>query len=391
MHTAESSNLRLTVFLSAGSFGVLGACLTLPGTFLPLLVEQFGIRLVEAGSMLALQPVAYLIAVLAAGRLIHRFGMRAVLSLGLLASAAGIAGFGLMSGWLGGAAMMFVTGLGFGVMEVGTNSLLITAGGARRSNLLNFAHLFFGVGSFMAPVAAAHVVAAGVSWRVVFQGAGGVTACVAVGWRFLDIDAAPAQRAASARSASGGPPRLALLFALMLALYVGAEMGIGGWLTKYMVTARGTTLTFASNVLSLYWMGLAAGRLLLSALSHHVREQRLIVWLSLMAAIALASALVAGHSWTAAICFGATGMGFSGIFPAVVALGGRYHPHNVAGATSVMIAGAGIGGIVIPWTMSAIADGAGLVAGMTFYAVACAAMAALAILMLWTLPVHSED
>src|SRR5262249_41075650 len=127
--------MRLMLLLSAASFGVFGACLTLPGTLLPLLVEQFGIRLVEAGSMLALQPVAYLLSVIAAGPVINRFGIRAVLSVALATSAVGFAGFGMMSSWRGGAAMMFLTGLGFGVMEVGTNSLLINVGGERRSNL----------------------------------------------------------------------------------------------------------------------------------------------------------------------------------------------------------------------------------------------------------------
>ena len=157
--------VRRAVVLSAASFGVLGGCLTLPGTLLPLLVERFGIRLVEAGSMLALLPVGYLLAVTVAGGLIEAYGMQRVLAAGMLTSAAGFTGFGLISSWTGGAVMMLIGGLGFGVMEVGTNTLLIVAGGERRSNLLNLAHLFFGVGSFITPVLAAHAVAAGVSWR----------------------------------------------------------------------------------------------------------------------------------------------------------------------------------------------------------------------------------
>jgi MFS family permease len=135
---------RRIVFLSAASFGVLGGCLTLPGTLLPLLVERFAIRLVEAGSMLAFQSIGYVVSVLVASQLIRRLGMRAVLGGALLTSGVGFAGFGLANGWLSGAAMMLVAGLGFGVMEVATNTLLITSGGERRSNVLNFAHLFFG-------------------------------------------------------------------------------------------------------------------------------------------------------------------------------------------------------------------------------------------------------
>lgn len=378
--------LKFAVALSAASFGVLGACLTLPGTLLPLLVEQFKVRLVEAGSMLALQPSGYLVAVIAAGRLIDRFGLRAVVSVGLLTSAAGFAGFGLASGWMNGAAMMFVTGLGFGVMEVGTNALLIGVGGERRANLLNFAHLFFGVGSFIGPGVSAHAVAAGVSWRIAFVVAGLVTAGVGVGWRFLSIAVPPRAAGSPAAHAASTPVRLALWLAVLLGLYVGAEMGIGGWLTKYMVTIRGVALTYAGNALSVYWLGLAAGRLMLSVFSHRVREQTLLVTLTVMAAVAVVAALIVDGPARAVLCFAATGVGFSGIFPAVIALGGRCYPHDTARVTSVMIAGAGIGGIVIPWVMSAIADGAGLVAGMGFYAAICALMVLLAVAVARSLP-----
>jgi len=372
--------MKPAIILSAASFGVMGACMTLPGTLLPLLVEQFGIRLVEAGSMLALQPVAYLLSVLVAGKLIRRFGIRVVLSVGLLTSAAGFAGFGTISTWLGGAAMMFLTGLGFGVMEVGTNSLLITLGGERRSNVLNFAHLFFGVGSFVAPVLSAHAVSAGVSWRVLFLVAGVLMAGLGTSWATLRASiAADLPPALGGTTVSGRRSPLALLLGLTLATYVGVEMGVGSWLTKYMVTVRAMSLTAAGNALSLYWLGLAAGRLALSVLSHRVRDQTLLVMLASISVVTLTGALVVHGAWAAAACFAATGAGFSGIFPAVIALGGRHHPHDVAGATSVMIGGAGLGGIVIPWAMSAIADGAGLVAGMAFYAATGAVMAGLAI------------
>lgn len=375
--------VRRAVALSAASFGILGGCLTLPGTLLPLLVERFGIRLVEAGSMLALQPVGYLVAVLAAGRLIRAYGTRRVLAAGMSTAAAGFAGFGLISGWTGGAAMMLVSGLGFGVMEVGTNSLLIVAGGARRSNLLNLAHLFFGVGSFITPVLAAHAVGAGLSWRLTFLAAGAIAAGVAGAWALSEVHDVAAIEPSGGRVRRS---RSALLFASMLAVYVGTEMGIGGWLTKYMVSVRGVTLTYAGNALSVYWLGLSGGRLVLSVLSHRVREEVLLVGLTSLAAAAMCAALFVERPVEVVSCAALTGLGFSGIFPAVIALGGRSHPHDTAGVTSVMIAGAGVGGILIPWTMSAVADAAGLVAGMAVYAALCAVMVAQALLVRVTLP-----
>lgn len=380
MHRERDMSATVGVVLAAASFAAVGGCLTVPGTLLPVLVDALNIRLVEAGSMFALQATAYLLSVVSAGYVIQRCGMRVTLCVGMLGFAAGFAGFGLVSTWSGGATMMFISGLGFGVVEVALNTLLVAMGGARRGNLLNLAHLFFAVGAFIGPAVAARAVAGGVSWRTVFGVAGGLAAAVALGWALQPIrqatrvDDIPAQAPATPLRS-----KLTLVMALMLAAYVGAEMGIGGWLSKYMVTVRGVDLSYAGAAVSLYWMGLAAGRLVLSATSQYFSEQRLVLGLTIFAAAAFAFALVTPQPALAVVAFALTGLGFSGIFPGVIALAGRYHPDNVAGITSAVVTGAALGGITIPWVMSAVADGFGLVAGMGFYLIMCGLMIVLAI------------
>jgi fucose permease len=224
------------------------------------------------------------------------------------------------------------------------------------------------------------VVAGGVSWRAVFGVAGGIAAAVALGWVVQPIRHA-ARTDDSLAPATTTPLRskLTIVMALMLAAYVGAEMGTGGWLSKYMVEVRGVDLRYAGTAVSLYWMGLAAGRLVLTATSQYVSEERLLLGLTTGATAAYAFGLVTRYPALAVAAFALTGLGFSGIFPGVIALAGRYHPQNVAGITSVVITGAGLGGIVIPWVMSAIADAFGLVAGMGFYLLMSGVMVGLAV------------
>jgi FHS family glucose/mannose:H+ symporter-like MFS transporter len=380
MQRQRELSATVGVILASATFAAVGGCLTVPGTLLPVLVDAFKIRLVEAGSMFALQATAYVLSVATAGPVIQRCGMRAVLSIGMLGFAAGFGGFGVVSTWWGGATMLFISGLGFGVVEVALNTLLIALGGARRANLLNLAQLFFAVGAFVGPAAAARVVAGGVSWRTVFVVAGALAGAVALGWVVQPIHRA-ARADDSPAPANSTPLRskLTIVMALMLGAYVGAEMGIGGWLSKYMVAVRGVDLSYAGTAVSLYWMGLAAGRLVLTVTSHLVSEERLVLGLTICAAAACAFGLVIPQPAPAVAAFALTGLGFSGIFPGVIALAGRYHPQNVAGITSVVITGAGIGGIIIPWVMSAIADGFGLVAGMGFYLAMCGVMVVLAV------------
>jgi fucose permease len=219
-----------------------------------------------------------------------------------------------------------------------------------------------------------------VSWRAVFGVAGGLAAVVALAWALQPVPrAAPIDDGSAQTETMSLRSKLAIVMALMLAAYVGAEMGIGGWLSKYMVEVRGVDLTYAGTTVSLYWMGIAAGRLILTATSHYVSEERLLLWLTIGAAVVFAFGLAVQRPALAVAAFALTGLGFSGIFPGVIALAGRSHPQNVAGITSVVVTGAGLGGIIIPWVMSAIADAFGLVAGMGFYLLMCVVMVVLAV------------
>ena len=91
MQREREVSATVGVVLASATFAAVGGCLTVPGTLLPVLVDAFRIRLVEAGSLFALQATAYLLSVASAGWVIQRCGMRAVLSIGMLGFAAGLA------------------------------------------------------------------------------------------------------------------------------------------------------------------------------------------------------------------------------------------------------------------------------------------------------------
>lgn len=381
-NTSHPSAAVPVIALASASFGVLGACLTLAGALLPVIVQELGISLMGAGSLLALYPFGFLLSVMGAGRLIDRFGVVRVLTVGVGVAALGFGAFGAAPSWVWGAALMFVAGLGFGATEVAANATLIAIGGDRSANILNFAHLFFGVGSFVAPVLATQTVAAGISWRLTFYAAGLLTLAIALAWSRVRL-AEPERHPGKASEPHGASrPAVILLLSLTLAVYVGTEMGIGNWVSKYMVSVRGASLTEGGNALSAYWFGLALGRLLLTFVPRRGGDEALLIGLAMLSTIGLVAALWFESSAAVTLALTVTGFGFSGIFPGVVALGGRYQPHDVAGATSAIITGAGAGGIVIPWLMAAVAESAGLTVGMSFYAGMCGVMALLTMAVL---------
>lgn len=372
----------MVIGLAAATFGLLGGCMTLAGALLPVLLDELGIGLMDAGSMLALQPIGFLVAVTMARAAIERGGLAAVITLGVLMAAAGFAAFGSISTWAGGAATMLLAGIGVGFTEVATNAAVITVVGANSNRVLNFVHVFFGVGSFVTPFLATRAIAAGSSWRLAFFIVAGLTALLALGWWFVRLERV--RMASDSATGARRTSRAIVLLAIVLALYVGTEMGVGGWLTKYLVATHAASLSDAGMVLSAYWFAVALGRLVLSAVplqATGLSEESLLVALSALATVALLVALSVPNLLFSAIAFAVVGLGFSGIFPGVVALGGRYQPHAVSAATTTIITGAGLGNIIIPWVMSATADYSDVSTGMYVYAAMSAAMLGLAMLV----------
>jgi FHS family glucose/mannose:H+ symporter-like MFS transporter len=364
------------VALACASFAALGAGIALPGALLPLLVDAFAIRLVEAGSMLACAPIAQLVGTLLAARLVARLGARATAGAGVALLGAGMLGFSLAHGWVAGAALLAVGGLGIGLLEVAVNTRLLTLGGPHASNVLNFTHLFFGVGSGAMPVLATFAVTHGLSWRAPFVLCGAATVAVAAAWTVAPPDPAVAAPPAGAAPARGR--RRAALLAACMAVYVGIEIGAGAWIAEYLVRARGAALEAAGSAVAVYWFGLTLGRVALAGLAHRTPPERLVQRATLAATVLLAAALSAPSAEAATVGFAATGLALAGIFPGLIAIGGRWYPHEPARIASRLLIGAGAGSIVVPWAMSAVADRIGVAGGMRCYVAAALAMSVLA-------------
>ena len=61
-----------------------------------------------------------------------------------------------------------------------------------------------------------------------------------------------------------------VLLGALLLVYVGLEIGVGNWGFSYLVQARGLSRTLAGYSVSGFWLGLTAGRFLISPVADRV-------------------------------------------------------------------------------------------------------------------------
>jgi hypothetical protein len=167
------------------------------------------------------------------------------------------------------------------------------------------------------------------------------------------LDAVP-PRAGNTRSV------LAILFALLLFFQFANEWSIAGWLPIFLIDRLGISPRAAVDLLALYWLALAAGRLGATRLLRHVRHGVLLAASSFCALFGCAALLAANTRFGTITAVLLAGMGFSAIYPlASEKISTRfsfYHPGYFNGIFTFALPGA----LLVPCALGYAAPSAGL-------------------------------
>jgi fucose permease len=294
---------------------------------------------------------------LAAGLLTERFGRRLTLSLAAISMALGLVGLAIAPTWLLFLAAAVPFGLGAGAIDAGVNGLFLELhpgkGGA-----LNILHLFFSIGALSAPLAVGVIVASGVPWPAI-PVATAVVAVVIVG--LTARTAMPSGR--HAHGPSAGHVRVSvltiplLLLALAIGTYVASEIGVSSWLVRFL---ESSPVTVATGGLSLFWAGLAVGRLMAWRLVDRFDPVVFATGCALLSGVAVAAAVVVPSVPLSIALFGVAGFAQGPIYPTIMTIAGKLDPRRSAVVSSVLTASAVLGGLIYPPIMGFISVSAGV-------------------------------
>src|SRR5260370_1714135 len=121
------------------------------GTILPNLSDRFGLTPSQNGSIAFAQALGLILASLAVGPLLDAEGKKVGLVLGLSLILVALAFLPRSSGYRTLILLMFVMGVGGGILITGANALASDVGGVHRGSVLNLFNLFFGLAGFVTP------------------------------------------------------------------------------------------------------------------------------------------------------------------------------------------------------------------------------------------------
>jgi fucose permease len=404
----ESKNMNVLVAGRRGSVVVAYALFILVGLSAGaptvLIVDQmddYGVGPASIGLTFFTFSAGFVLAGATSGPLIHRWGTRLALLGGALAfTAAGLAVATRPSFWVF-IALQVVAGYGGGLIESVLNAHL--AAMPRSTTLLNRLHAFFGIGAFIAPTGANWLLDH-TTWPMVILAITlvGLPIFVAVWFtyptRATDPLAPAGSTGASGKSgsATGARPEdkepgllaavlrepAVLLGALLLTVYVGLEIAVGNWGFNFLIQGREAADTVAGLTMSGYWLGLTAGRFVLSPLATRLGLTKIgLLYLSMFGvAGATVFSWLAPTAGLAAPGFVLLGFFLGPIFPTIMAVAPDLTSARLAPtAIGVINAGSVVGGAALPWLAGALGQGLGVWTLLPFALV----LAAVQLLVLW--------
>ncbi len=325
--------LILAAIVAIFIYGMIAAML---GTILPELSERFHLSPSQNGTIAFAQAVGLILASLAAGPLLDNEGKKLGIVLGLGFIAIALFALPRAPGFRSILMLLFLLGVGGGIMVTGANALASDVGEAHRATALNLANLFFGLGALATPLIAANLF--GRNWIRLCYTIASLTVVTLVieaitkmpgptgTGRFVLADAAPVL----------GRPLLFLL-GLFVFLYITCEVGIWNWLPRYLI-AQGIPESQALNILSLgFALGMLIGRA--GILPVLIRVPAVTVTLAGSAAMAVTTfVMLRTNKPTAAfVLVFLAGISMAPVFPTTLAIVGDAFPRMTGTAIGFVI------------------------------------------------------
>ncbi len=345
--------LILSAIVAIFVYGMIAAML---GTILPELSERFHLTPSQNGTIAFAQALGLILASLAVGPLLDNEGKKAGLILGLALIAIGLYALPRSPGYRAIIVLLFMLGVGGGIVVTGANALVSDVSEAHRATALNLVNLFFGLGGLFTPFVSANLL--GRNWvrlcytvatltvvTLIIQAATKMPPPTGAG-RFIFADAGPVL----------GRPLLFLL-GFFLFLYVSCEVGIWNWLPRHLI-AQGIPESRALNILSLgFALGLLIGRVAVSYILsyYHVPSITVTFWASVSMAITTFLMLRVNKPMAAAVLVFLAGISMAPVFPTTLAIVGDAFPRMSGTAIGLVITCGWIGLAVSSRIIGAIA------------------------------------
>lgn len=323
---------------------VFGVVLLLMGSLLPTL----DVNAATAGSLGAFPLAGIFVATVVIGPILDKASAKASLAVSLVLIIVALIAVPSLRGFTALATAAFIYGLGAGVLNAATNTLIATINDSGRGSALNLLGLFFSIGALATPLLMA-VARGRMSPAVVLYVLAGVC-CVVLLLVLSQQFPPPLQRSTPLRSLLRVLRHRAVwLFAAILFFESFEENCMFVWAGKVTDDLLRMPISHAEVPLLGLTAGMGVGRLIASRLLAAAKGRNVIVSATGLVAVGAVIVITAGASYPLIVAgFTVLGLGLSAIYPTALGLAGDCFPHETGTVFGAIIAVSLVGGTLGP-------------------------------------------
>ena len=326
----------MLIFAAILAIFVYGMIAAMLGTILPDLSDRFDLTPTQNGTIAFAQALGLMIASLGVGPLLDTEGDKVGLLLGLAFIAVALFWLPRSKGFRSIVFLLFLLGVGGGIVVTGANALVSGVSEAHRATALNLVNLFFGLGGLATPFISANLFKK--NWVRLCYTVASLTVVVLVVQAVAKMPA-PSGAAGFVLADAGpilGRPLLFLL-GFFLFLYISCEVGVWNWLPRHLI-AQGIPESRALNILSLgFALGLLVGRVGISQVLIHVPAVTVTLGASIAMAVTTFLMLKTSKPAVAAALVFIAGLAMAPVFPTTLAMVGNAFPRMSGTAIGFVI------------------------------------------------------
>ncbi|KEY64433.1 hypothetical protein S7711_05252 [Stachybotrys chartarum IBT 7711] len=336
---------------------------------IPYIEPYYGINYIVVSTLFLVGFAGYLVAALTNNWLHYTAGQRGIALLGPACRLVAYVPMSLHPPFPVLPVVMLFAAYGNGLEDSAWNAWV---GNMHHSNeLLGIVHGAYGLGATISPLVASAMVTRGnVEWYTFYYLMAGVSCVQLVAGvvAFWTATGAAYRRRLQYGSAADRLTTRAILrtpipwlIAFFLLGYVGAEVSLGGWIPTFMLRVRHSEAFLAGLSVTLFWLGLTLGRVLLGFVTGRVGEKLAIAcYLALSIVLEVLYWLV--PSFVASVVFVVLlGFFLGPLFPAAIVVATKLLPPSAHVSAIGFAAAFGSGGAaVFPFAVGAIAQSRGV-------------------------------
>lgn len=354
--------LLVIIYVSFISLGLPDGLL---GAAWPVMSADFGAPLSFAGVISMITAGGTIVSSLFCEKMIRRFGTGLVTTVSVLMTALALLGISLSGDVVWICILAVPLGLGAGSVDAALNNFVALH---YKAHHMNWLHCFWGVGATAGPMLMSLFIAKQNGWKMGY-GTIGIVQIVLVAALFAALplwkrapsqsDGAQSQSTKNVFDALRIPGVKSAM--LIFLVYCSLEMTMGLWGSSYLVGIRGLSAETAAQWVSLYYLGITAGRFASGFVSMKLNNTAMIRVGILVIAVGLLAVLLPLGNAAVQIGFGMIGLGCAPIFPSMLhETPARFGKADSQKLVGLQMASAYTGSTLMPLVVGAAAQSIGI-------------------------------